>query len=153
MGKSVLYQMIGGTVSTRPACTLRHSLPESPDPLHNMGTNLCTAIIPQPQPLRQALSKRTVDPFAVVGHLVVSSSFAIPWTVAHQSPLSMGFSYWKGLPFPPLGNPDPGIQPPSPLPTGWQVDSLLLSATLQKPQEPTISGIFSYRYKSALTWH
>ena len=29
--------------------------------------------------------------------------FAIPWTVAHQAPLSMGFSrqeYWSGLPFP-----------------------------------------------------
>ena len=29
--------------------------------------------------------------------------FATPWTVAHQSPLSMGFSrheYWSGLPFP-----------------------------------------------------
>ena len=28
---------------------------------------------------------------------------ATPWTVAHQSPLSMGFSrqeYWSGLPFP-----------------------------------------------------
>ena len=30
--------------------------------------------------------------------------FAIPWTVAHQAPLSMGFfrqDYWSGLPFPP----------------------------------------------------
>ena len=29
--------------------------------------------------------------------------FATPWTVAHQPPLSMGFSwqeYWSGLPFP-----------------------------------------------------
>ena len=34
---------------------------------------------------------------------VVSDSVT-PWTVAHQSPLSMGFSrkeYWSGLPFPP----------------------------------------------------
>ena len=32
--------------------------------------------------------------------------FATLWTVAHQAPLSMGFSrqeYWNGLPFPPLG--------------------------------------------------
>ena len=39
--------------------------------------------------------------------------FATPWTVAHQAPLSMGFSrqeYWSGLPFPPPGDlPDPGI--------------------------------------------
>ena len=33
--------------------------------------------------------------------------FAIPWTVARHSPLSMGFSrqeYWSGLPFPPPGD-------------------------------------------------
>ena len=43
--------------------------------------------------------------------------FAAPWTVAHQTPLSMGFSrqeYWCGLPFPPPGDlPDPGIEPAS----------------------------------------
>ena len=43
--------------------------------------------------------------------------FSIPWTVAHQAPLSMGFSrqeYWSGFPCPPPGNlSDPGIQPPS----------------------------------------
>ena len=34
---------------------------------------------------------------------VVSNSFATPWTVAWQVPLSMGFSrqeYWSGFPFP-----------------------------------------------------
>ena len=40
--------------------------------------------------------------------------FAIPWTVACQVPLSMGFSkqeYWSGLPFPSLGDlSDPGIE-------------------------------------------
>ena len=44
--------------------------------------------------------------------------FATPWTVAHQAPLSMGFSrqeYWSGLPFPSPGYlPDPGIEPTSP---------------------------------------
>ena len=38
-------------------------------------------------------------------HSVVSDSFATPWTVAHQAPLSMEFSrqeYWSGLAFPPL---------------------------------------------------
>ena len=43
--------------------------------------------------------------------------FAISWTVAHQAPLSMGFSrpeYWNGLPFPPPGYlPDPGMEPAS----------------------------------------
>ena len=44
--------------------------------------------------------------------------FLTPWTIAHQAPLSMGFSqqeYWSGLPFIPPGNlSDPGIEPASP---------------------------------------
>ena len=44
--------------------------------------------------------------------------FASPWTVAHQAPLSMGFSRqedWSGLPFSSTGDlPDPGIEPRSP---------------------------------------
>ena len=43
--------------------------------------------------------------------------FVIPWTVAFQAPLSMGFSrqeYQSGLPFPPPGDlPDPRIEPES----------------------------------------
>ena len=42
----------------------------------------------------------------------------MPWTVAYQAPLSMGFSrqeYWSGLPCPPPGDlPDPGVEPESP---------------------------------------
>ena len=45
--------------------------------------------------------------------------FAAPQTVAHEAPMSMGFSrqeYWNGLPFPPQGDlPDPGMEPTSPL--------------------------------------
>ena len=40
--------------------------------------------------------------------------FAVQWTVAHQTPLSMELSsqeYWSGLPFPPPGDlPNPGIR-------------------------------------------
>ena len=43
--------------------------------------------------------------------------FVTPWTIAHQAPLSMGFSrqeYWSQLPFPSPGDlPDPGIKPTS----------------------------------------
>ena len=43
----------------------------------------------------------------------------VPWTVARQAPLSMGFSrpeYWSGLPCPPPGDlPDPGIELVSPV--------------------------------------
>ena len=48
-----------------------------------------------------------------------------PWAVAHQAPLSMGFSrqeYWSGLPFPSPGDlPNPGIEPRSP---ALQADAL-----------------------------
>ena len=41
-----------------------------------------------------------------------------PWTVAHQAPLSRGFSrqeYWSRLPCPPPGDlSNPGIEPRSP---------------------------------------
>ena len=44
--------------------------------------------------------------------------FVTLWTVAHQAPLSMGFSrqeYWNRLPLPSPGDlPDPGIEPKSP---------------------------------------
>ena len=50
----------------------------------------------------------------VLSHSVMSVT---PWTIAHQAPLSMGFSrqeYWRGLPFPPPGDlPDLGIEPAS----------------------------------------
>ena len=51
--------------------------------------------------------------------------FATPLTVAHQAPLSMGFSrqeHWSGLPLLSPGDlPNPGINPPSP---ALQADSL-----------------------------
>ena len=60
-----------------------------------------------------------MSPYNVV-HLLscfVVSNSATPWTVAHQAPLSMGFSrqeYWSGLSCPPSGDfPHPGIEPTS----------------------------------------
>ena len=58
----------------------------------------------------------------------MSDSFATPWTVAHQTSLSMGFprlEYWSELPFPSPGDlPNPGIEPMS---LHWQMNSLPLS--------------------------
>ena len=52
----------------------------------------------------------------------MSDSLTTTWTVAHQAPLSMGFSrqeHWNGLPFPSLGDlPDLEIEPASPALTG-----------------------------------
>ena len=49
----------------------------------------------------------------------------IPWTVAHQATLSVGFprqEYWSGVPFPTTGDlPDPPIEPCL---LHWQADSL-----------------------------
>ena len=49
----------------------------------------------------------------------------MPWTIACQVSLSMGFSrqeYWSGLPFPSPGDlPEPGIEPRSP---ALQADAL-----------------------------
>ena len=60
------------------------------------------------------------------GGLVPKScpTLAIPWAIAHQAPLSMGFpkqEYWSGLPFSSPGDlPDSGTEPASHV---LQVDS------------------------------
>ena len=65
-----------------------------------------------------------VSPCEVSGACVHAQSLScvqlllVPWTVAHQTPLSTGFprqGYWSGLPFP---SPSPGINPTSPALTG-----------------------------------
>ena len=67
--------------------------------------------------------------------------FATPWTVAHQAPLSIGFSrqeYWSGLPCPPpRGIPNPGIEPRSPT---LQAESLL-SEPPGKPENTTVGSL------------
>ena len=53
-----------------------------------------------------------------LGHSSHVQIFATLWTVAHQAPLSMGFSrheYWSRLPCPSPGDlPDPGVRAASP---------------------------------------
>ena len=69
--------------------------------------------------------------------------FAIPWTVAHQAPLSMGFSrleYWSGLPCPPGELPGLEMEPVSPEAFALQPDSLQLS----HQGSPWICNIFIY---------
>ena len=57
--------------------------------------------------------------------------------MAHQAPLSMGFSrqeYWSGLPCPPPGDlPDPGIEPESPEAPALKADSF----TAEPPGKPS----------------
>ena len=51
---------------------------------------------------------------AVLSHFSRVGLFAVLWPVAHQAPLSMGFSkqeYWRGFPYPTAGDlPNPRIK-------------------------------------------
>ena len=62
----------------------------------------------------------------MLSHLVMSDFLQL--TVAHQAPLSMGFSrqeYWSGLSFSSPGDlPNPGIKPASSMSPALQMDSL-----------------------------
>ena len=67
--------------------------------------------------------------------------FVIPWPVACQAPLSMGFSrqkYWSRLPCPPPGDlPNPGIEPRSP--ASWA--DALLSELSGKPKNTGVGSL------------
>ena len=82
--------------------------------------------------------------------------FVTPWTVAHQAPLSMGFSrqeYWSGLPCPPPGHlPDPGIEPVSLMSpalageffttsTAWEAPGKVQERSIQIPPNPAQDGV------------
>ena len=73
--------------------------------------------------------------------------YATPWTVAHQTPLSMELSrqeYWSGLPFPPPGDlPDPGTQSASPTLVGRFFTS-------EPPGKPSITLATSYKWDRAV---
>ena len=76
-----------------------------------------------------------------------------PWTVALQTPLSMGFSrqeYWSRLPFPSTEDlPDLGIEPRS---SALQADSFLTElqgkSETTESNEPNIYYVFSYTHIS-----
>ena len=71
--------------------------------------------------------------------------FVIPWTVAPQIPLFMGFSrqeYWSRFPCPsPGGLPDPGIKPMSLLSPTMGGQFFTTSATWKAPQRHTSQQI------------
>ena len=71
--------------------------------------------------------------------------FVTPGTVAHQAPLSMGFSgqeYWSGLPFPSPGDlPDPEIKSRSP---ALQADSL----PFEPPGKPYSQYVYAFYFTS-----
>ena len=72
--------------------------------------------------------------------------FATPWAVAHQAPLSMGFSrqeYWSGLPFPSPGDPpNPVIEPGSP---ALQADAVFCDPIVSSPLGSSVHGMSQAR--------
>ena len=70
--------------------------------------------------------------------------FVIPWAVAHQAPLSMGFpgrEYWSGLPSPSPGDlPNSGFEPKSPVPPKL-AGAFFTTSTTQEAHIP-----YSYSY-------
>ena len=77
------------------------------------------------------------------------SDSVTPWTVAHQTPLSMRFSrqeHWNGLPCPPPGDlPDPGIELVSLMSPALQVGSLPLvppGKPIEQVQDVTFFNLF-----------
>ena len=67
----------------------------------------------------------------MLSHFSCAGLFATIWTIAHQAPLSVGFSwqeYWSGLPFSSLGDlHHPGVKPVSLCLLRWQAGSLPLA--------------------------
>ena len=65
--------------------------------------------------------------------------FVTLWTIAHQGPLSQGFSrqeYWSGLPWPPPGDlPGPGIKPASLMSPALAGKFFTTIATWEAPEE------------------
>ena len=73
----------------------------------------------------------------VLSHFSRVHLFATPWTVAHEAPLSTGFSrqeYWSGLPFSSPGSlPDPGIEPTSLVSPALAGEFFIVSTTWEAP--------------------
>ena len=69
----------------------------------------------------------------VLSHFSCVQFFVTPWTVAHQAPLSMGFSrqeYWSGFSCPPPGDLSyPGIKPASLMSPALAAEFFTTSAT------------------------
>ena len=73
----------------------------------------------------------------MLSHFSRVRPFVTLWTIALQTPWSMGFSrqeYWSGLPCPPLGDlPDPGIKPTSLMSPALAGEFFTTSATWEPP--------------------
>ena len=78
-----------------------------------------------------------VFPVCMLNYFSRIPLFVTLWTVAHQDPLSTGFSkqeYWSGLPYPPPGDlPDLGIKSKSVMSPALAGDFFNTSAIWEAP--------------------
>ena len=82
---------------------------------HQLSPFTTSFIDTQPKPSARSPTQKILVGFQSLSHVWL---FETPWTLALQTPLSMGFprlEYWSRLPFPsPRDLPSPGIAPGSP---------------------------------------
>ena len=123
--KSWMRRLVGGVEGEEGERYFRH-----PDPAQTKGLRQEEMHPVKKQTTLRDISRNEPEytgPQRPYGCLV-AKSFATPWTVVRQAPLSMGVprqEYWRGLPSLPPGDlPNPEIKPESP---ALQVASLPLS--------------------------
>ena len=91
---------------------LSHTLPSNK--MMQLCLNLCFPRGLSLPPVHHGLCSLSCGCACVLSRFSHVWLFATPWTTAHQTPLSMGFSrqkHWSGLPCPPPRDlPDPGIE-------------------------------------------
>ena len=121
----------------------------------------------RPWQIQRLVKASFLVPVRILSHLDVSDTFATPWTVVCQVPLSMGFprqEYWSGLPFPPPGDlPDLGIEPVSSASAGgffyakppgkpsWFLDGCFSVSLLGKREETfPLGNLFSNNIKAQI---
>ena len=79
--------------------------------------------------------------------------FVTLWTIAHQAPLSIGFSsqeYWSGLPYPSPGHlPYPGVEPAS-LMSLALVDSLPPAPPGKPGTQDGLNGVWGETFASVI---
>ena len=96
------------------------------------------------KPEKAERTRHCTEHIVIVKSLTHVRIFALPYTVACQAPLSMGFprqGYWNGLPFPSPDLPDPRIKPSSLMSYAWPLAGRFF--TIEPTGKPALSIQFS----------
>ena len=112
-------------------------------------TSLCSRLVPS-HPVCTHFQMYCCCYCCLVTESVMSDSFATPWTIACQVPLSMGFprqEFWSGLPFYLGIFPTQGSNPHL---LHWQADSLPLNHQASPPN--TLLPPYLWQRMEEFTW-